>query len=171
MDPRLDFDRELAAAINVDPPVNFTARVHARIAAEPPVTRSSLPFWVVPAFTFALLAIAVANLPVWMNRSPTPAEPAVLPHRDLVVVSSLPAAMPATLRDRSRGRTTVTVQPDPPAPRVLIAASEMRELQRLFSGAILAPAIQEAVADELSIPPLTIDPIVPFPSNVEGERQ
>ena len=170
MDPRIDIERELAAAINVDPAVNFTARVRARVAAEPPVARSSWPLWVAPALACALIAIAVANVPVWRGLPSMPDRAAMLPHRDLVIVSSLPAGVSATVCCSSRDATPVTVTPDTP-PRVLIAASEMRELQRLFSGAIVAPAAQEAVADELSIPLLIIDPIVPFPSNVEGDRQ
>ena len=171
MDSRIDIERELAAAINVDPGVNFTARVRARIATEPPVPRSSWPFWVAPALAFALIAIAVANVPVWRGLSSTPEPAAMLPHRDLVIVSALPAGASATVRESSHDRTPVELKPDAPTGQVLIAASEMLELQRLFSGAIVAPAAQEAVADELSIPLLSIDPIVPFPWNVEGDRQ
>jgi hypothetical protein len=100
-----------------------------------------------------------------------PDQAAVLAYRDLVIVSPLPARVSATVRVSSRDATPMAMKPHAPAPRVLIAASEMRELQRLFSGAIVAPAVQEPVADELTIPVLIIDPIVPFPSNVEGDRQ
>jgi len=171
MDPRIDIERELASAINVDPAVNFTARVRARIAAEPPVSRSLWPLWVAPAFTLTLIAIAVANVPVWRGLPSMPDQAAVLAYRDLVIVSPLPARVSATMRVSSRDATPIAMKPHAPAPRVLIAASEMRELQRLFSGAIVAPAVQEPVADELTIPVLIIDPIVPFPSNVEGDRQ
>ena len=171
MDRRIDIERDLAAAINVDPAVNFTARVRARIAAEPPVSRSSWPLLVAPAFAFALIAIAVANAPVWRSLPSMPEATAMLAYRDLVIVAPMPAGVSATVRHRSRDAMPVPLKPDATAPRVLIAASEMRELQRLFSGAIIAPAVQDPVADELSIPPLIIDPIVPFPSNVEGERQ
>ena len=171
MDPRIDIERELAAAINVDPAVNFTARVRARVAAEPPVARSWWPIWVAPALAFALIAIAVANAPVWRGLSSTPEGTAMLPHRDFVIVSALTAGVSASVRNSSRDRTPLALKPDAPAGQVLIAASEMLELQRLFSGAIVAPAAQEAVADELSIPLLSIDPIVPFPWNVEGDRQ
>jgi hypothetical protein len=171
MDPSIDIERELAAAINADPAVNFTARVRARIAAEPPVSRSSWPLWVAPALTFALIAIAFANVPVWRGLPSMADQAAVFAYRDLVIVSPLPPGVSATVRGSARAATRRTVKPHTPAPRVLIAASEMHELQRLFSGAIVAPAVQEPVADELTIPVLIIDPIVPFPSNVEGDRQ
>lgn len=171
MDPRGDIDRELAAAINVDPHVDFNARVHARIAQETPASTSLLPWLLVPALTCLLIATAIASMPRWRSEPTTREATMVLPHADSVIVSPLPAAMaPAKTRTSPR-EVRVRLHPKTAVSHVLVAASEMRELQRLFSGAIVAPPLPTPAADELSIPMLTIDPILPFPSNFEGDRQ
>ena len=74
----------------------------------------------------------------------------------MVVAGTMSPVEPTTSPGEERGTL-----PQRPVARVLVAASEMRERQRLFSGEIVAPQPLPAAGDELSIPELAIDPIAP----------
>lgn len=170
MDPQRDLERELADAINIDPAGDFTARIRARIANEPPASTAAWPRLLLPAFASVLIVMAVATMAPWRSDL-SPRQEAMLSHNDVLIVSVLAGTIspvePTTLPREVR----VTLRPQRPVTRVLVAASEMRELQRLFAGEIVAPPPLPAPGEELSIPELTIAPIAPFPERSEGVRQ
>ena len=98
MDP---LDRELAAALSVDPSPEFVARVRARIATEPAPSSWRIPHMVVAAIALAVIVVAIS-----MSRvDQTPDAPAVLVPTTLIARSaaapgSTPAAVPASPRRR-----------------------------------------------------------------------
>lgn len=157
MDPLTDFDRALRDAMRVEPGGDFTARIRGRVATAP--GPSLVPRFAIAAMTCALLAVVAAG--VWRETKPFAAD-AVLPHRDLIVLSESPRGMsspPSYLSRAARVRADVAV-----------SRSEMLALQQLFAGITIAPAAPR-IADELVIPQLTIEPIAPLPLGPEGERQ
>jgi hypothetical protein len=162
MDPVNDLDRELMAAMQVEPPAGLAARVRARIASETPAPRWQVPRLALVAGVFALAALAI-NVLSMRPGSIALGDASVLPNRHLALVVPLPPAPPSFA-------SRVVHRPQPrSAPRVLVSQSEMLALRRLFSGDIVAPAAG-VVADELSIPQLAIDAIA-LPAILEGDQQ
>ena len=149
----------LREAISVEPGGDFAARIRARVAESPRESRALLPKCALAGITCAVLAVIAMT--VWREPG-TAVVQAVLPHRDLRVL-----APPRRV-----------LSPPPLAPRfvpaatdVVVSRSEMLALQQLFSGTIVAPPPLLPQANELSIPELLIEPLVPSAIGPEGERQ
>ena len=162
MEPLTDFDRTLREAMRVEPGGNFTARIRTRVAQSQPESRTLIPRFTVAAVAAVLLTVVTAT--VWRETSPFVGD-SVLPHRDLIVFSQAPRVVSSAPQlppphSRATGETL----------NVVVSRSEMLALQRLFSGLTVAPPATPT-AEELSIPELTIEPIVPFPAGSEGERK
>ena len=166
MDSMNDLDRELARALQVDPAADFTARVRSEIAAQPRPSRWRVPTLALSAIGCAALAILGATL--WPHASEEPARGhvSVLPHESRAV----PAPLVASARAESPQPAANVRTKAAPAIEAMVSRSEMVALQRLFSGATVAPPPSTPVADELSIPELALDPI-PVLTNIEGDRQ
>jgi hypothetical protein len=164
MDPMNDLDRELARVLRVDPAADFAARVRTQIANQARPSRWRVPALALSVIGCAILAALGANL--WSPRAESPMSLDLhgLPHRNLAAVTPLRAAVPA-----SPTRTASTPPPSGVASEVLVSASEMLALRRLFSGEIIAPPAG-VLADELSIPQLAIDAIS-LPVILEGDQQ
>lgn len=166
MDSMNDLDRELARALRVDPAADFTARVRSEIAAQPRPSRWRVPTLALSAIGCAVLAILGVTL--WPQSSEQPARGHVsfLPHESSAVLAPLVAsARSESPRRPANVRTTSAAASD-----VMVSRSEMLALQRLFSGATVAPPPLTPVADELSIPELVLEPI-PVPTIIEGDRK
>ena len=165
MDSMNDLDRELARALQVDPAADFTARVRSEIAAQPRLSRWRVPTLALSAIGCAALAILGASL--WPQSSEQPARGhlSVLPDERRVVLAPLVAAARS---EAPRPAAVPTMAA--PALDVMVSRSEMLALQRLFSGATVAPPPSTPVADELSIPELVLEPI-PVLTPIEGDRQ
>jgi hypothetical protein len=163
-------DRDLAAALSVDPSPQFVARVRTRIAAEP--APSSLWRWRMVASTGAAVAIAAAVVIVAVR--PAGAPPAVvLPAgHDLVLLAPpmvAPVVPPAAVPAAPVPRTAPRVAPPPAAGiEVLISGDERRafallvrsiEEGRLSSAAIPAAGAGEATVPSIEIPPLDTTPL------------
>jgi len=165
MDPMMDLDREIARSLHVLPSGDFTARVRARIASEPrpPRRHAHLPAFaavnVAAVAIVALFARLPAGDPAVSGPAPLPARPPVAaivsPPAPLAPAVDWPAAPRSVVRDRRSG--------------VIVSASEMEALHRLFAGEIVAPPMTP-ITEELSIPELAIPPIA-WPANPEGEGQ
>jgi hypothetical protein len=195
MDPMNDvaFERDIERALAVEPSPEFVARVRAHIAEEP--SPSSRRFgWLFTGVATAAVAAAVLLTVVVVSpkRQTGPAGAPLLASRSVtsgfVVVSAIapagpaiPSASPRALVARvltgsgSSGARVARV------PEPLIDARETMALQRLIAGVRdarvdLSPLLKEAPPvpmalqpiDDLVIPPITIEPLVP--SGVEGER-
>lgn len=165
MDPLTPLDRELMAALQVDPSPAFVARVRARVAADP-----IEPRWHVPSLVFAtgaLAAVLYAAIGLMPSVAP-PAEPiaaALLPQRSAMILTPL--------RTGLAPRRTAIARSSPPSissARVMVSASEKDALRQLFSGLLIAPELPEASGEELVIPEISIAPIV-LSSNPEGAGQ
>jgi len=87
-----------------------------------------------------------------------------LPHQSLAVIGPLRTSIPSIAPRIDSPRGTHAVASD-----VFVSQSEMLALQRLFSGALVAPP-PGPVADELLIPELAIDEIS-WPTILEGDQQ
>lgn len=161
MDPLNDLDRELNAVLQVEPSAGFAARVRARLTSAPAAP------WTVPRLALVTGGLALGALAVNLMFGPTrpmTSNVVVLPHHSLALLVPLRAAMPSIARRIESARETHGTPSD-----VVISQSEMLALQRLFSGAIVAPAAAP-VPDELSIPALAIDVIL-LPTILEGDQQ
>ena len=163
MDPMNDLDRELTAALGVEPSPEFAARVRARIASEPRPARWRMPRLALATAGVALAALA-ANLIMAQPGSTRPADAPLLPHQSLALIEPLRAAPPSIVprRESHRGRRTMPSD-------VQVSRSEMLALQRLFSGAIVAPPAGDVV-DEVLIPMIAVDAI-DLPALPQGDRQ
>lgn len=166
MEPLSDFDRVLREAMQVEPGGDFAARVRARVATAPRKSHSLMPRFAVAAMTCALLAVVAAG--VWRETDSAVQPP--LPYRDLMVVSG-PLHVPSSPPQPTPGNAPAFTA------NVVVSRSEMLALQRLFAGLTVAPPQLEAAPDELpmpeelSIPKIVIEPLVPVASGPEGERQ
>jgi hypothetical protein len=163
MDPLTPLDRELTAALQVDPSPAFVARVRARVAAEPIEPRWHAASLVCAGAVAAALYAAIVLVP---SVAP-PADPmatALLPQRSAVILAPLRTGF-------APHRTAIaqSLMPDSRA-RVMVSASEMAALRQLFSGAVVAPELPEVSGEELVIPEISIAPIAHF-SNPEGAGQ
>ena len=163
MDPLNHLDREVMAALQVEPSAGFATRVRARIASEPAADRWRVPGLALVTGGLALGALAV-NVMLAPARSNRPAVAPVLPHQNFALVVLLRAAPPSITPRIESAPETHGTRSD-----VFVSQSEMLALQRLFSGAIVAPAAAP-VPDELSIPELAID-VISLPAILEGEQQ
>jgi len=161
----IDLERELAAAMQVEPAGDFAARVRARISREAPRSRWRMPMLALAAVGCAMVALLAGNLlPSRLGSTPRPDALAVS-HQDLAAMTPLRAAAAAIPLERPvpPGRAAVAMSD------VLVSRSEMLALQRLFAGDIVAPPAG-AVSEELSIPQLAIDSIL-LPTILEGDQQ
>lgn len=160
MDPLTDLDRALREALQVEPSGDFAARIRTRLAGVP--RQSHAPKFAFAAATCVVLVVVAAG--VWRETTPLLVPSPVLAHRDLIMLSEPPRVLPSPPPREA-----------PPAPaafhagHVMVSRSEMLALQRLFAGVTVAPA-PNAVAEQLLIPELAIEPIAPFPGP-EGERR
>lgn len=163
-DPMNELDRELSAAMQVEPSPEFAARVRARVATEAPVAEWRMPR---PAFAaMALAALVVIMVRVWPYAPDSRASRAP-------VLSARPSAiaeLPRAVSPLSPSIAPIDAPKSSTGSNVIVSRSEMLALQRLFSGTTVIPAAAEAAAEELSIPEIAIDPI-PVPANVSGEKQ
>lgn len=166
MDSMNDLDRELARALQVAPAADFAARVRARIAEEPGPSRWHAPALALSAIGCALLAVLGASLWLQAPAQRMPGAISVLPHQNQAVLVPLVTSpgSESPQRPASVPATAATAAGD-----VMVSRSEMLALQRLFSGATVAPPATP-VADELSIPELAFEPI-PIVTIPEGDRQ
>ena len=160
MDPLTDFDRALREAMQVEPGGNFTARIRARVATAPRESHSLIPRLAIAAMACGLLAVVASG--VWRETMPFVAD-SVLPHRALIVLAQLPLAVSSP--PQLDASTAVA------ATNVVVSRSEMLALQQLFSGVIVAPPPLLPPANELSIPEIVIEPLLPLAGGPEGERQ
>lgn len=165
MDSMNDLDRELASALQVDPSADFAARVRAEIAAQPEPSRWRVPTLALSAIGCAALAVLGASLWLQIPEQPVLGHAGVLPHHSRAVLTPLVASARSESPQRPANvRSTVAAASD-----VMVSQSEMLGLQRLFSGATVAPPLTAPV-DEVSIPQLAIEPIS-LPTIIEGDRQ
>jgi hypothetical protein len=166
MDSMNDLDCELSRALQVDPAADFAARVRAEIAAQPGPSRWRVPTLALSAIGGAVLIILGTNLAPQVPGRPVAGQVSVLPHQDRGALAPLVASAGSESPQRAANRRTTAA----PAIDVLVSPSEMLALQRLFSGATVAPPPSTPAADELSIPELAIEPIL-LPAMTEGDRQ
>jgi hypothetical protein len=190
------FDRELDAAVNVDPSPEFVARVRTRIANE----TAPAPWrvrWTVLAWGAAAAVLAVAAMvtlgPTGKRVEPQQAvapevavQERVAPPAPVVSEHSAPApggkpARPGPQPVSSPPQVArVDSQPDlPPFPEVLVSADEVRAYQMLLGiaeqqrlPASPPPARADAGVVELQdiqLASLTIDALPPL-ARLEGER-
>jgi hypothetical protein len=176
-------DREIQAALTVDPSPEFLARVRTRIATEPAQATPWLSWKFVAAGAFAA-AIATAVVVSRPEGTPTPvrqasgAEDVRLPP---------PAAIEQPRRaETAKARTRAWRAGAPearrrPEPEILLDPAETRALRRLIAGtrdgsldlsaslqATTPTAMDLPPIDAIVIAPLTIDPLTP--SGEEGVR-
>jgi hypothetical protein len=128
-------NRELDAAVNVDPSPEFLARVRTRIAAEPAPSRWRPSWLMVPVAATAVVLLAVLA----GERTPY-SEPAA------PVAASLPApgAVPPPVDVRGvrlQADRGVRLQPDPPGPRL-----QPDPDRSLFPEVVVSPDEQSALA-------------------------
>jgi hypothetical protein len=164
MDSMNDLDRELARALQVDPAADFAARVRTKIAAQPRASRWGVPTLALSAIGCAALAVIGANLWLPAPGQPGPGRVSVLPHQNRAVL----APLVASARSESPQPAASVRTAAGPVIDVMVSQSEMAALQRLFSGATVAPP-PSPVADELSIPELALEPIPVL--MIEGDSQ
>jgi hypothetical protein len=145
--------------MSVEPNGDFAARIRARVAESPRPSRLTSPLAL--ATTCAVLAVVAGTLVGPQHSVTNP----LLPHRDLLVVTQPPAVVSSPARQQRLRIPQATGA----AMKVLVARSEMLALQRLFAGIVVAPPPLPPSAEPLSIPELTIAPLVT--GDPEGERQ
>jgi hypothetical protein len=189
MDPMNDaaLERDIERALAVDPSPEFLARVRTRIAEKPsPASRRfGWRFAVV-----ATAAVAAAVVLAIFNGSPVRKPPTalLLASRSIGSVVEVPSVDGVGADPRVRPESPSSVGPTHGSaptttgvavePTTLFDARETMALQRLIAGVRdarvdLAPLLKEAPMalqslDNLVIPPITIEPLVP--GGVEGER-
>jgi hypothetical protein len=175
-------DREIEAALAIDPSPEFLARVRTRLSSEPAPSGWRLP-WVFAAAGAIVIAVILA-MP-GTNRSPRQNDVANTQNS-----GTARATPPIATRDSAQD--IVVTQDFSPAPRklsrpsmavkepeVLIAADEARAWRRLFElvgqGRIDLSLVPEGPSATAALQPLgdlTIPPIVFEPTTAgEGERQ
>ena len=173
MDPMNDagLERDIERALAADPSPEFLARVRTRIAEEPaPASRRF--GWLFAGVATAAMAASVVALV--MLRPDHRVEPA----HGLLSSRSLSSSVvgPVLSQGLDRERRTTNVERSLPEP--FFDPRETMALQRLIAGVRdarvdLTPLLREAPMalqslDNLVIPPITIEPLVP--GGVEGER-
>jgi hypothetical protein len=201
MDPRTsepmtdaDLDREIAAALDVEPTPPFAARVRQRVA-EAPARSIRSRSWAVAAAIAAGLIVGVVVSKSGPSRSVRPS--GLIASRPIGTISGgipmlLPErALPGSMLARFRGANSddsrdvvpsnhrrhaggAITPPVKAEPEILISAAEARAIRNLIAGlrdgridpAMLPP---QQPAAEITIPPIYIAPVTV--AAVEGERQ
>jgi hypothetical protein len=172
-----DLDRELDAALEIDPSPEFLARVRMRIESEP--RRAPWPLGVpVGARRWALAglgALAVAVLAVAVIRSgrsesarPASQVAGMVPPASAFAAPSMPPMEvvppgsgivgPAAARSRARRAAPAATVAAPP---VLVAANEVAALERLFARAREGRVDMSALPDQPD-PPVASAPLAPI---------
>jgi len=183
-------EREIQAALGVDPSPEFLPRVRARIASE---RMQEGGLWAA-SWRWAGVAVAVATvavIAVWTLRDPLPAprEVRITPPSEVAAPSIQPArpepspaaspvevpravSAPAVRMASSEPRPFAAVQPE-----VLISADEAAALTQLFAAignrqleASALPDLQSALKPPAQIEEIALDPITISPlAALEGE--
>lgn len=180
MDPMNDaaLERDIERALAVDPSPEFLARVRTRIAEEPSPASRRLGWLFAGVATAAVAASVVALVVLRPDQRVEPAS-------GLLISRSLTSSIVVpTLSQRLSGeRRTSNVEPrttnhERPSSFPLFDPRETMALQRLIADVRdahvdLEPLLKEPPMplqslDELVIPSITIEPLVP--GGVEGER-
>jgi hypothetical protein len=186
-----ELERDIERALAVDPSPEFVARVRTRIADEPaPASRGFGWLFVGVATATVTAAVVLAVFVVLPARQPASAP--LLASRAIGSVVEVPSlgSVGADLRVRpeTRAESLSSVGPTHGSaptttgvvaePAVLFDPRETMALQRLIAGVRdarvdLTPLLKEPPMapqslDNLLIPPITIEPLVP--GGVEGER-
>jgi hypothetical protein len=178
-------ERDIERALAVDPSPEFRARVRTRIAEEPPPASRRFGWLFAGVATAALAASVVALVTLRPNQGVEPAHGLLMARAlaSTVVVPTLSPTLGGARRMTNVEPRTWNVEPrttnDERSLRVpLFDPRETMALQRLISGVRdarvdLAPLLKDAPMapqslDDLVIPPITIEPLVP--GGVEGER-
>jgi hypothetical protein len=164
-------DREIQAALAVDPSPDFLARVRTRIATEPPKVRSWVPWTLAAAGAMAAI-VAIAVVISWPQGKPTPVTQAP-------GAEDIRLAAPTAIEQPRRAEAPEARRR--PEPEILIDPAEVRALRRLITGTRdgsldLSAALQATTPTAMELPPikaiviapLTIDPLTP--SGEEGVR-
>ena len=185
-------DREIQAALSVEPSPEFVARVRTRIATEPEAAAPWLSWKLVATGAVAALIVIAFVMRLgeqsFNARPELSASPLILSSskdvplaRDRPVVSLIlsPSKDEQSAPAASRARVAAAA---PREPEVLIDPAETRALRRLIAGtrdgsldlsaalrATTPTAMDLPPIDALAIAPLTIDPLTP--SGEEGVRQ
>jgi hypothetical protein len=164
--------RELNDALAVSPSPDFVARVRMRIA-EPQA--SPMVGWLVPA----VVAVSAVVIALAVALKPAPIEPArgveFLESRPISAVVRTPTMDIAPRRFPGASNIVQTIDSDPvEIPEVLIAADNRLGLMQLLDGVRErrfeatfdeTPASTPWVMTELTVPPLTSEPIETPTSN------
>jgi hypothetical protein len=175
-------DREIQAALSVDPSPEFLARVRTRIATEPARATSWLSWKFVAAGAFAA-AIAAAVVVSRPEGTPTPVRQASRAEDDRLPPAAIEQPRQAeAVKARTRAwRAGAPEARRRPEPEILLDPAETRALRRLIAGtrdgsldlsaslqATTPTAMDLPPIDAIVIAPLTIDPLTP--SGEEGVR-
>jgi hypothetical protein len=182
-----DLDRELEAAVAVNPSPEFAARVRMRVRSERAAFWPALSWWVAAAG-----AVVVAVVVGWPrpNLSPATQDPPVAPdfrpapQRAPIQDAAAAAAVSPAPERPAPGKTAATSirrSASPDQPELLIAAGEARALQQLFAGvrqglvdlSSLQPVPASAALQPPSViafQPITFEPIAAETAE-EGARQ
>lgn len=183
-------EREIEAALGVDPSPEFLPRVRARIASE---RMQEGGLWAT-SWRWAGVAVAVATvavIAVWTLRDPSPAprEARITPPSEVAAPSIQPerpepsrAASPVEARRAVSAPAIRMASSDPRPvaavqPEVLISADEAAALTQLFTAignrrieASALPDLQSALKPPAPIEEIALDPITISPlAALEGE--
>jgi len=125
-------EREIEAALGVDPSPEFLPRVRARIASE---RMREVGFWPAPWRWAGVAAVvtAVAIIAAWTLRDPATAP------REAHVRDSGFGTRGSGLESRDPGPTTTAVKPEPSAPSVPIPVPAVRHVRAESRPAVAAP--------------------------------
>ena len=189
-------DRDLEAALTVDPSPEFVARVRTRVQRERDAASSPWRWRIAAAVAVAaMMALVVARsrqdrARIAQDENPARRPPAVAqaapdPHLGPVAEDNTAGEAYAPAPTRAF-RTSAARRSRPNAvvsePELLIAADEARALRQLFSnarrGLVDLSSLQEGAPataalqppSDISFPPITFEPIAPGAAE-EGERQ
>jgi hypothetical protein len=172
-----DLDRELQAALRVQPSVEFLARVRLRLAGEPEPTRA-LPLWriVTLGTSVAAASLAVAVVRDLPNHPPNPP---IAASADVSLPGGSAAAFPARERPGSPVLSIASVTPKrsdrpkdlwPAAADVIVSSAEAEALRRLTIAVReerFRVVLDEPPAGAVLIEPSSPDEIVIAPLDVE----
>lgn len=178
-------DREIAAALAVDPSPEFLVRVRQRIAAEPAPAKWRMGWiWIAAGATAAALIVAVALWPFDRKPAVDSQTASVLDARPFAGVGVLPAVHPPpVVSGFSRTMVAPSAAVSRTLPEVLIDPREGEAVRALMSGirtgridlTPLARAHANAQQTPAEISDLVIEPLavadIPFVPSAEGVRQ
>jgi hypothetical protein len=165
-----DLDREIEAALAVDPSPWLIARVRARVASQP--IRRTIPWrWAIGSMCAAATAIAIVTGArdeeiARLKPSPTAMpSPTVVVSPSEVVSPTVPKTAPSMRSAVSESRSLVD---DPSIPEVIIDPEDVKAFQQLivstserrFEASFDATPPETAwVTTELSVAPIVIEPL------------